>query len=95
MLASSLANYTSSHSMTQLYEPKRKWKSHLSGINYRVFLVPFILLLVGGAIWLITLIFWPTNYFLLLFGEVIFAIGLFVAIILGFWIMTIVRLPQR
>jgi hypothetical protein len=40
------------------------------------------------------LIFFIGNYALILLGEIIFAIGLFVAIILGFWVMTLVRMPR-
>ncbi len=65
------------------------------GINYRVFLVPVLLITIGAIIWFLSLVITPTNYILLLLGEVIFGIGLFVAIILGFWVMTIVRIPKR
>ncbi|MFX1562595.1 MAG: hypothetical protein ACFFDP_04735 [Promethearchaeota archaeon] len=95
MWNSPLIGLMSPHSVTREPSTKGKWKSYLGVINYRVFLVPAIFLIVGALIWFLALVYWPTNYFLILLGEVLFAIGLFVAIILGFWVMTIVRLPQR
>ena len=73
---------------------KRKIPSPLSAINYKAFLIPALILLIGALIWILALIFWPTNLALIVFGQVIFAIGLFVAILLGFWVMTLIRLPQ-
>jgi len=48
----------------------------------------------GALVWLLGLILWAGDYTLILLGEILFAIGLFVAIILGFWVMTLVRMPQ-
>jgi hypothetical protein len=69
-------------------------RSPLSGLNYRVFIIPAVLMLAGAIIWVLGLIFFIGNYALILLGEIIFAIGLFVAIILGFWVMTLVRMPR-
>lgn len=52
-------------------------------------------MLVGGLIWSITALLQPTNLPLILLGEIVFAIGMFVTIILGFWVMTIIRMPVR
>lgn len=93
-MAITMVNSVSSNNVARLHDADRKWRQ-LMGINYRVFLIPVLLIIIGGMIWLLSLVITPTNYFLLLFGEVIFSIGLFVAIILGFWVMTIVRIPQR
>jgi hypothetical protein len=79
---------------TTAIETKRP-RSPLFGFNYRVFVVPVVLMLVGGLIWILTFSFWSDNYGLILLGEVIFAIGLFAAIMLGFWLMTLVRMPRR
>ncbi len=50
---------------------------------------------IGGLIWGLTAYLNPSNLPLILLGQVIFMIGMFVAIILGFWVMTIVRMPTR
>ncbi len=78
----------------QTLKPSRP-PSPLKMISYRVFIIPIILMVVGGLIWGLTALLQPTNLSLILLGEVIFAIGMFVAIILGFWIMTIIRMPAR
>jgi hypothetical protein len=79
-------------STTRAIETKRP-RSPLFGFNYRVFIVPAVLMLVGAFISVLALIFWSDNYTLILLGELIFAVGLFVAIILGFWVMTLIRMP--
>lgn len=78
----------------QSLKPKRP-PSPMKLINYRVFAIPIILMLVGGLIWSITALLQPTNLPLILLGEIVFAIGMFVTIILGFWVMTIIRMPVR
>ncbi len=78
----------------QTLKPRRP-PSPLKMISYRVFIIPIILMAVGGLIWGLTALLQPTNLSLILLGEVIFAIGMFVAIILGFWVMTIIRMPAR
>ena len=80
-------------STTRAIETKRP-RSPLSSFNYRVFIVPAILMVAGALVWLLGLILWAGDYTLILLGEILFAIGLFVAIILGFWVMTLVRMPQ-
>ena len=52
-------------------------------------------MIIGGLIWGITALVSPTNLALILLGQVIFMIGMFVIIILGFWVMTIIRMPPR
>lgn len=76
-------------------KPHRRGPSPLKYINYRVFIIPLLFMIIGGLIWGLTTLLSPTNLPLILLGEVIFAIGMFVAIILGFWVMTIVRMPLR
>jgi hypothetical protein len=76
-----------------MMESKRA-RSPLSGFNYRVFVVPAVLMLAGAVICALAVLFWGGNSTLILVGEIIFAVGLFVAILLGFWVMTLVRLPQ-
>jgi hypothetical protein len=80
-------------STTYAIKTKRP-RSPLSAFNYRVFIVPAILMLAGTFIWILGLILWAGDYTLILLGEILFAIGLFVAIILGFWVMTLIRMPQ-
>jgi hypothetical protein len=67
----------------------------LKAINYRAFLVPILIMVIGGIIWGLTFYYWPSNLPLIVAGQVIFMIGMFVAIILGFWVMTIIRLPAH
>ena len=69
--------------------------SPLKEINLRIFLIPTLLMMIGGIIWGVIAIYSPTNYPLLVLGQIIFMIGMFVAIILGFWVMTLIRIPQR
>ncbi|MFX1319663.1 MAG: hypothetical protein ACFE9D_09325 [Promethearchaeota archaeon] len=64
-------------------------------ISYKVFLFPIIMMTIGGLIWGLIAFLDPTNLPLILLGQIIFTIGMFVAIILGFWVMTIVRMPTR
>ena len=78
----------------QTLKPRRS-PSPLKMISYRVFIVPILMMVVGGLIWGLTALLQPTNLSLILLGQVIFAIGMFVAIILGFWVMTIIRMPTR
>lgn len=52
-------------------------------------------MIIGGLIWGLTAFLSPSNLPLILLGEIIFMIGMFVTIILGFWVMTIVRMPPR
>jgi hypothetical protein len=52
-------------------------------------------MIIGGLIWGITAYLVPSNLPLILLGQIIFTIGMFVAIILGFWVMTILRIPPR
>lgn len=92
MRHSSLRNRSVSPTASAI-ETKRS-RSPLSAFNYRVFIVPAVLMLAGAIIWALGLVFWVGDYALILLGEILFAIGLFVAIILGFWVMTLVRLPQ-
>ncbi len=53
------------------------------------------MMVIGGLIWSLTAFYQPWNLQLILLGQIIFMIGMFVAIILGLWIMTIVRMPVR
>lgn len=76
-------------------QPRRRIPPQLRAISYRVFIIPIIIMVIGGLIWGLAYLFWPTNLPLILLGQIIFMIGVFVAIILGFWVMTIVRMPQR
>ncbi|MFX1510305.1 MAG: hypothetical protein ACFFBR_08390 [Promethearchaeota archaeon] len=75
--------------------PVRKGPSPLRLINYRAFIIPIIMMVIGGLIWSLTAFYQPWNLQLILLGQIIFMIGMFVAIILGLWIMTIVRMPVR
>ncbi len=77
-----------------LFERKPKAPSPLTGVNFKVFLIPLILILLGAIIWFFTLVYQPANFPLILLGEIIMAIGVFTVIILGFWVMTIVRIPH-
>lgn len=77
------------------FKPKRRRLAPLKAINYRAFLVPILIMVLGGIIWILTFVYWPTNLPLIVMGQVIFMIGMFVAIILGFWVMTIIRLPAH
>ncbi len=79
----------------QTLKPARRTPSSLKIISYKVFLFPAIMMVIGGLIWGITAFLNPTNFPLILLGQVIFMIGMFVAIILGFWVMTIIRMPFR
>ncbi|MFW9831333.1 MAG: hypothetical protein ACFFD8_06120 [Candidatus Thorarchaeota archaeon] len=79
----------------QMFKPSRQSPSVLKLISYKVFLFPVVMMIVGGLIWVITTVLAPTNLPLILLGQIIFTIGMFVAIILGFWVMTIVRMPRR
>ena len=76
-------------------ERRRRFPSILKMISYKVFLLPIVMMIIGGLIWGITALVSPTNLALILLGQVIFMIGMFVMIILGFWVMTIVRMPPR
>lgn len=76
-------------------EPRKKKPSPLRTINPRIFLIPALLMIIGGIIWVVVAIYFPVNVPLILLGQIIFMIGMFVAIILGFWVMTIIRIPQR
>ncbi|MFX0168712.1 MAG: hypothetical protein ACFE89_05050 [Candidatus Hodarchaeota archaeon] len=78
-----------------MLQPKKRRLGPLKVIDYRAFLVPVLIMLIGGIIWGLTVVYWPTNLPLLVLGQVIFMIGMFVAIILGFWVMTIIRLPTK
>jgi len=53
------------------------------------------MMVIGGIIWGLTAFYQPWNLQLILLGQIIFTIGMFVAIILGLWVMTIVRMPVR
>ncbi|MFX1565388.1 MAG: hypothetical protein ACFFCH_05305 [Promethearchaeota archaeon] len=75
--------------------PVRKSPSPLRLIDYRVFLIPIIMMVIGGLIWGLTAFYQPWNLQIILLGQIIFTIGMFVAIILGLWVMTIVRMPVR
>ncbi|MDO8057029.1 MAG: hypothetical protein Q6361_09235 [Candidatus Hermodarchaeota archaeon] len=77
------------------FKPKRHRLAPLKAINYRAFLVPILIMVIGALIWGLTLVYWPTNLPLIVWGQVLFMIGMFVAIILGFWVMTIIRLPAH
>lgn len=81
--------------MMSEFQPKRRRLAPLKVINYRVFLVPILIMVIGALIWGLTLVYWPSNLPLMVWGQVIFMIGMFVAIILGFWVITIIRLPAR
>jgi hypothetical protein len=75
---------------------KEVWVSPMAlRFNLRIFLIPSLLMIIGGIIWSVIAIYFPTNFPLLLLGQIIFMIGMFVAIILGFWVMTLIRIPQR
>ena len=73
---------------------RRRRMSPFSGMNMKVFLVPAIIMAVGAAIWLGAAILTPENYWAILLGEILVAIGLFVFILLGFWLMTLIRIPK-
>jgi hypothetical protein len=75
--------------------PVRKGRSPLKLINYRAFLIPIIMMVIGGLIWGLMALYQPWNLQIILLGQIIFMIGMFVAIILGLWVMTIVRMPVR
>ncbi|MFW9934010.1 MAG: hypothetical protein ACFFDU_00590 [Candidatus Thorarchaeota archaeon] len=79
----------------QAFQPSRRPPSVLKTISYKVFIIPVILMIIGGLIWGLTAFLSPSNLPLILLGEIIFMIGMFVTIILGFWVMTIVRMPPR
>lgn len=76
-------------------ERRSRSPSVLKMISYKVFLLPALMMIIGGLIWGITALVSPTNLALILLGQVIFMIGMFVMIILGFWVMTIIRMPPR
>jgi hypothetical protein len=76
-------------------QPSRKSPSPLKLISYKAFILPIVMMTIGGLIWGLTAYLDPTNLPLILLGQVIFTIGMFVAIILGFWVMTIVRMPTN
>jgi len=71
---------------------RRKRYSPFSGMNLKVFLVPAIIMAVGAAIWAWALLCNPDNYPVILVGELLVAIGLFTFILLGFWLMTLIRI---
>jgi len=75
--------------------PPRRGPSSLRLIDYRVFIIPILMMVIGGIIWGLTAFYQPWNLQLILLGQIIFTIGMFVAIILGLWVMTIVRMPVR
>lgn len=75
--------------------PTRRGPSPLRLIDYRAFILPIVMMVIGGLIWGITALYQPWNLQLILLGQIIFMIGMFVAIILGFWVMTIVRMTVR
>lgn len=75
--------------------PARRGPSPLRLISYKVFLIPIIMMVIGGLIWGVTALTNPWNLQVILLGQIIFMIGMFVAIILGLWVMTIVRMPIR
>ena len=75
--------------------PVRRGPSPLRLIDYRVFVIPIAFMVIGGLIWGITALTQPWNLQIILLGQIIFMIGMFVAIILGLWVMTIVRMPIR
>jgi hypothetical protein len=78
-----------------LLQPRRPQPSALKLISYKVFLIPAVMMIIGGLIWAITALLTPTNLPLILLGQILFMIGMFVAIILGFWVMTIIRMPHQ
>jgi len=77
------------------FKPKKHRLTPLKAINYRAFIIPLLIMVIGGIIWGLAFVYWPTNLPLIVLGQVIFMIGMFVAIILGFWVMTIIRLPAH
>jgi hypothetical protein len=79
----------------QALQPSRRPQSVLKAISYKVFIIPLIMMLIGSLIWGLTAFLSPSNLSLILLGQIIFMIGMFVTIILGFWVMTIVRMPPR
>lgn len=83
------------HRKFHAVESQKTKGSPLNAINLRIFLIPTLLMIFGGIIWGIVAIYTPTNFSLLVLGQIIFMIGMFVAIILGFWVMTLIRIPQR
>ncbi len=89
-----IGNWNANHLILVL-KPYQRRPSPLRLIDYRVFIVPAIFMIVGGLIWGITALVQPSNLQLILLGQVLFTIGMFVAIILGLWVMTIVRMPVR
>ncbi len=92
---SMLAENSIDTQLSNALKPHRRGPSPLKFINYRVFIIPLLFMIIGGLIWGLTALLSPANLPLILLGEVIFAIGMFVAIILGFWVMTIIRMPVR
>jgi hypothetical protein len=91
------SGYTSLTASVRLavLEKRRRSPSALRMISYKAFLLPAVMMIIGGLIWGITALVSPTNLALILLGQVIFMIGMFVMIILGFWVMTIIRMPPR
>lgn len=83
------------HNQFRVQESQKPKGSPLKKINLRIFLIPILLMIIGGIIWGVVAIYSPTNFPLLVLGQLIFMIGMFVAIILGFWVMTLIRIPQR
>ncbi len=75
--------------------PPRRGPSPLRLIDYRAFILPIVMMVIGGLIWGLTALYQPWNLQLILLGQIIFMIGMFVAIILGLWVMTIIRMPVR
>ncbi len=76
-------------------KPARRGPSPLRVIDYRVFIFPIVMMVIGGLIWGITTLSQPWSLQIIVLGQIIFMIGMFVAIILGLWVMTIVRMPLR
>ncbi len=79
----------------RVVESQKTKGSSLKEINLRIFLIPTFLMIIGGIIWIVVAIYSPTNFPLLVLGQIIFMIGMFVVIILGFWVMTLIRIPQH
>ena len=71
---------------------RRKKYSRFAGMNLKVFLVPAIIMAIGAAVWAWALVYNPENYPVILVGELLVAIGLFAFILLGFWLMTLIRI---
>ncbi len=82
-------------SNSESFDKQPKRPSPLSAFNFKAFLLPALMIVGGIAIWLIIHTYTPENYALLLWAEILVAVGLFVAFLMGVWVMTLVRVPGK